>query len=176
MFYTIYKTINQVNGKFYVGKHQTTNINDSYLGSGKALKEAIKKYGKHNFQKEILFVFDNEIDMNAKEKEIVTKEFISLNETYNMGIGGEGGPFFLNKTHSAEVRQSFAKKLRGRTKETHAYLAETAEKVSKKLTGRKNTEETIERMKAARQVNKEERNRKISEAVKNFYENKKVNL
>lgn len=44
--YTVYKTTNIINGKYYIGVHKTTNPNDSYLGSGKAIKEAIKKYGK----------------------------------------------------------------------------------------------------------------------------------
>lgn len=55
MKYTIYKTTNIKNGKYYIGKHQTENENDSYLGSGIALKKAIKKFGKNSFIKEILY-------------------------------------------------------------------------------------------------------------------------
>lgn len=46
MYYTIYKTINKINGKFYIGAHATSNINDGYLGSGTSLLHAMKKYGK----------------------------------------------------------------------------------------------------------------------------------
>ena len=105
MFYTIYKTTNKINGKFYVGKHQTLKLNDNYLGSGKVLELAIKKYGKENFQKRIIFVFDTEEKMNQKEKEIVTEKFISSNFNYNCGVGGEGGAQFLNKTHSEKTRK-----------------------------------------------------------------------
>jgi hypothetical protein len=35
LFYFVYKTTNLVNGKIYVGKHETDNLNDCYLGSGK---------------------------------------------------------------------------------------------------------------------------------------------
>ena len=105
MKYTIYKTINLINNKFYIGKHQTNNINDSYYGSGKALKNAISKYGKENFKKEILFVFDTEQEMNDKEIELITEELVARTDTYNMGIGGEGGPHFKGKTHTPEFRQ-----------------------------------------------------------------------
>lgn len=103
MFYIIYQIKNLINQKIYVGKHQTENINDSYYGSGKAIKNAIKKYGKENFEKTILFVFDNEEEMNKKEREIITEEFFLREDTYNLGIGGEGGPHFKGKTHKIET-------------------------------------------------------------------------
>lgn len=105
MYFTIYKTTNLINGKFYIGKHQTKNPHDSYLGSGKVLKQAIQKHGKENFKKEILFIFDNENEMNAKEKEILTEEFISSENNYNSGVGGEGGAHFRGRRHSQETRE-----------------------------------------------------------------------
>lgn len=108
MFFTIYKTINILSRKYYIGKHKTKNINDSYLGSGKAILNAIKRYGKENFRKEILFVFDNEVDMDNKEKELVTEEFINNVKNYNCGIGGKGGPHFKNKVHSEETKQKIS--------------------------------------------------------------------
>jgi len=91
MFYTVYKTTNKINGKFYVGCHKTSDLDDSYLGSGKLLRRAIEKHGIENFEREILHVFDNPEEMFAKEKEIVTEEFLSENNTYNLKLGGEGG-------------------------------------------------------------------------------------
>lgn len=126
MLYTIYKTTNLVNGKYYIGKHQTLDPNDRYLGSGKALLQAITKYGRSNFSKEVLFIFETENEMNQKEKELVTAEFIATDSNYNAGVGGEGGPQFRGRTHSAETRAILSEKASRRiTKdETRAKISE----------------------------------------------------
>jgi hypothetical protein len=91
MYYTIYKTVNVLNKKFYIGYHKTENINDDYLGSGKLLLEAIEKYGKENFKKEILYIFPTKYEALLKEVEIVDENFINRKDTYNFKLGGEGG-------------------------------------------------------------------------------------
>ena len=69
IYHIIYKTTNIINEKWYIGRHSTKNLNDSYLGSGVVLKQEIQKYGKENFKREILYSDDNFEDMVAKEKE-----------------------------------------------------------------------------------------------------------
>ena len=53
----VYITTNLINGKRYIGrcKFDTTRPNawKTYLGSGVALKLAVKKYGRQNFKKVI---------------------------------------------------------------------------------------------------------------------------
>lgn len=97
MFYTIYKITNKVNNKYYIGKHQTKNLDDGYMGSGKLIKRAITKYGIENFTKEILYVFETEEEMNTKEKELV----IISEETYNLCEGGKGGFGYINANNLA---------------------------------------------------------------------------
>lgn len=90
MLYLIYKITHILSGKIYIGAHKTCNVNDNYMGSGKYLKYAIKKYGIAAFTKEILFIYDNATDMYQKESELVTEEFLSETNTYNLKIGGSG--------------------------------------------------------------------------------------
>lgn len=90
MFYLVYRTTNHVNGKFYIGCHKTSKLNDGYLGSGKRLKRAIKKYGRENFSTSIVQIFTNEEDMFAFERALVT---VCKNDPYcyNIADGGRGG-------------------------------------------------------------------------------------
>jgi hypothetical protein len=97
MFYIIYKTKNKINDRFYIGYHKTTNLDDDYLGSGIAIKEAIQKYGRSNFEREILYVFPTREEAIIKEMEIVNEEFINDPQTYNIKIGGDGGWEYVNE-------------------------------------------------------------------------------
>lgn len=89
--YFVYKTTNLINGKIYIGKHSTNNLEDNYLGSGTHLNNSINKYGKENFKREILEFFDTEQEAYDYEAEIVTKEFVLREDTYNHKLGGKGG-------------------------------------------------------------------------------------
>jgi len=167
MLYTIYKVTNNLNGKIYIGKHQTANPTDGYYGSGKAIKSALKKHGKENFTKEVLYIFETEAEMNAKEKELITEEFVLREDNYNLGVGGEGGPHFKGKRHSPESRKKMAtfgtvltEKGRNKIAESNKnrHISDKArQNMSEKAKGRRHSPETKMKIAAATRRRHEER-------------------
>lgn len=95
-YFYLYQIKNKINNKIYVGVHKTSNLNDGYMGSGKVIVSAIKKYGVENFEKTILEHFDTAEKMFAREKELVTQEFLLRENTYNLRRGGHGGFDYIN--------------------------------------------------------------------------------
>lgn len=100
----IYKTTNLITKAWYVGKDSLNKSN--YLGSGKILKLAIKKYGIENFTKEIL---DYAVDLNElAEKEIFyikQEKETNENKCYNITDGGSGGDTFTNHPNKEARRE-----------------------------------------------------------------------
>lgn len=127
MYHIIYKTTNLINGKYYYGVHSTDNISDGYLGSGNKLKNAIKKYGKDNFKKEIIALFDERKDALLYEKNLISKELIESDYCYNLTEGGNSPPVqiktppsnFLKGGNRTEKQKNSAKrhseKMKGKT-------------------------------------------------------------
>lgn len=96
MVFTVYRTTNKVNGKYYIGVHKTENPIDGYLGSGKHLKRAVAKYGEVNFVKEILLLSDSPDAAFALEFELVEKHRGDP-LCYNLRKGGSGGFDYINR-------------------------------------------------------------------------------
>lgn len=92
LYHFVYVVTNQVNGKYYKGKHPTNNLDDGYLGSGRAIKRAIKKYGKENFKREIVKMCTTEEEAYAFEKSFITRDDVESMNCYNTVYGGVGGP------------------------------------------------------------------------------------
>ena len=105
MFYYTYKITNLINEKIYIGVHKTKNLGDDYMGSGKVLNRAKDKHGIENFHKEILKFHDTQEEMFAHEAELVTRDFITRNDVYNIKLGGEGGWDFVNRVNGFESKQ-----------------------------------------------------------------------
>ena len=89
MYHYFYKITNLINGKFYYGVHNTNNLEDGYMGSGKLIHEAYKKYGIENFNKEILKYFNTMDEAFQYEHDIVNEDMINNPNCYNIQIGGQ---------------------------------------------------------------------------------------
>jgi hypothetical protein len=86
--WTVYKSTNVINHKFYIGVHKTNDPEDPYLGSGTYLLRAVRKYGRENFKKEILGIFNQREQAYAFEGQLVTPELIESGMSYNIALGG----------------------------------------------------------------------------------------
>jgi len=85
----VYKITNLINNKIYVGRDIKNH--SYYLGGGIIIKAAVKKYGRHNFIREIIEECTDEI---LSEREIFwIKELDARNPSigYNISTGGEYG-------------------------------------------------------------------------------------
>jgi hypothetical protein len=103
--FIVYKTTCLINNKIYIGVHETKNpdVFDGYIGNSINIYNhrwaldhpkfpfhyAVIKYGMNNFKRETLFQFNTKKEAYDKEAEIVTEEFIKLDNNYNIAPGGE---------------------------------------------------------------------------------------
>lgn len=89
MFFVIYRITNTLNSRYYIGRHATENLEDSYYGSGKAIKNAIKKYGIEYFKREIIAYASSREELWRLEQQLVNKTVVEDPLSYNMAHGGK---------------------------------------------------------------------------------------
>lgn len=154
----IYKTINLINNKIYIGQDKKNNPN--YLGSGLLLKQAINKYGIENFKKEILEVCDNIELLNIAEIYWIKKlNSQDRNIGYNISNGGSGGDTFTNNPNKEDWRRknglaTLGKKL-PKSEETKQKISDAVKRSwelnpNQGSTGKKWTEEEKQKMSDAK--------------------------
>ena len=99
-YHYFYKITNNVNGHFYYGVHNTDDLDDGYMGSGKRLQIAYKKYGIDSFSKEIIKFFDTSKEAFEYESDVVTENLVKEVSYYNCELGG----VFIDTTGFASVK------------------------------------------------------------------------
>ena len=119
MYNYFYKITNKLTGEFYYGVHSTNNLDDGYMGSGKKLNAVYKKYGKKNFEKEILRFFDSPEEMFEHERRVVTKDLIKDPMCYNLTEGGDG--YRIGHYVTEETRQKMSLQRKGAKSKTKGY-------------------------------------------------------
>lgn len=111
----IYKITNKINNKIYVGKQVNIRKNNNYLGSGKLIKLSVKKYGKENFQKDILQECQTNDELNIFEKIWIERLNSLIPNGYNISTGGDGGDTISNNPNKESImeKQTNTKKVNG---------------------------------------------------------------
>ena len=176
MKYCIYKTTNIINGKFYWGVHNSLDENDGYLGSGLALRNAIKKYGKESFRRETKFLYKTIKEAYADEALIVNKSMINNPMCYNMATGGS-----ISVDHTYETRQKISAAMMGNKSALgHKHSEISKQKMSMAFKGKPKSEEHKQKLRIPKSEearlnmsiaqkgkhHSEETKRKISEGCK----------
>ena len=143
----VYMTTNLINGKKYIGRDASND--NSYLGSGKLILMAIKKYGRVNFKKEILEVCSSFDELTTREEYWLNyydagnnPMFYNIhNSSVGCGIGKLNHMF--GKKFSDEEREKLRKKAK-RGKDHHQFGKPLREDVKNKIsqTKKKNMKKT----------------------------------
>lgn len=161
MWHYVYVITNNINGKRYVGKHSTNNLDDGYMGSGVTLKGSQKRYGIENFSKRIVNFFDTEDEAYAYEERYIARVDAVKNDRFynviNGGIGfgsGENHPYY-GKTLSEETRQKMSEARKGKnnpnfgkpmSEEQKRKISEAKSGENNYWYGRKHSEDTKRKM------------------------------
>ena len=185
----IYKIVNRVNNKIYIGKDESST--PSYMGSGKLIKRAHEKYGLENFTKTVIETCEDRETLCEREKYwIQYYNSTDLEIGYNITSGGDGGDTYSNlpEEQMNEIRQKLSEVMKKRVfseehrrKLSEAGKGNTNGRLNK---GIKRTEEQKEklskiakdqwkRQKEEGYVTTEEHRRKQSEAAKKRWAKRK---
>lgn len=94
MYGYIYLTTNKITGKQYIGQKVSKKFVKSYKGSGVAISNSFKKYGKNNFECHIIDIAENQDELNDKEYVYVELYQTMTPNGYNLmeGGGAKGKP------------------------------------------------------------------------------------
>lgn len=106
--YEIYITENLITGKKYIGLHsKDAKSGESYLGSGVLLLKAVSKYGRDNFNRQVITTTTDLLKANELERELIKKyNAVDSDEFYNLSYGGE---YISGRIHSKETIKKIRK-------------------------------------------------------------------
>ena len=139
--YYIYRITNKVNGKTYIGQHKYKKLNDSYMGSGILLAKAKKKYGKENFEKEIIYSrIQYKETADDMERFVIAKERAKGKAEYNLADGG-GGISGYHFHLSDETKKKMSEYWKGKQ-----FSEETKKRISDAKRGKPRSEDTKKKL------------------------------
>jgi len=82
----VYRITNLVNGKTYIGQHKIVKGEKwlSYMGSGRLIRLSLKKYGKSNFAKQLIYYAESKKDLDKSENKFIQEELLKGKSEYNI--------------------------------------------------------------------------------------------
>ena len=138
-----YMVTNNINGKVYVGSHSWdgNGMDPNYYGSGTAITRAVKKYGKENFQVEVLYYYDTIEECRADEERILTEYDVkNCPHSYNIKNAAVGwtSEDLKGKTVSEETRKKLSQAFKGEKHPNYGkhLTEETRKKISQAHKGK----------------------------------------
>jgi len=86
----VYRIVNKLNAKTYIGRHSPRPGEEwrTYLGSGVLVRKAIAKYGIENFDKELVSEHLTRDDLVKAEAEAIASEIARGKAEYNIFVDG----------------------------------------------------------------------------------------
>ena len=109
----VYKWVNNLNGKWYIGSHCGKDKN--YNASGVAINRAFDKYGIENFTKYVIYEGDDY--RLIEELSLQSHNAAKNNQSYNMknnAVGWEPGhKINLGRTLTPEIRSKISAATKG---------------------------------------------------------------
>lgn len=142
----IYITTNLVNGMRYLGQKKFCKGWKQYLGSGTVIKQAIKKYGKENFHRTIIYICYSEDELNKAEYDLsIFLDVVEGDGWYNLVYGGGTS---CGWHMPEETKEKIRQKRLGVTlsEETRRLLSQKLSGENNPWYGRKHTDEELEKM------------------------------
>lgn len=106
MNHIIYKTTCTITGKWYIGMHSSSKLNDRYLGSGKIIYQSLMKHGRHNHIRETLMTANSREELRNLGRAVVTEELIKRADCMNLAVGGCGSGAGRKLTQKSKDKMS----------------------------------------------------------------------
>ena len=116
----IYKITYIDDGRVYIGQKLSPKLVKSYWGSGKHLKEAIKRYGIEHFTRDIIEWCDTRDDLNNREKYWISfYDSQNSKKGFNILPGGVNAYIeHLSEDHKKKIGES----MRGQKRDPEQYV------------------------------------------------------
>lgn len=156
IIYTIYRVVNNINGKVYIGfdscwpNRQKIHKSSSKNQDGK-FYSAIRKYGWNNFEWSILYQSKDRDHCLGEMETYFIKEYNSFNSGYNSTLGGEGS---FGLKHTEETKRRISEKNKIPKPQTKEHIEKRAAKCRGKRLGPLSVETKLKISKKTKGISK----------------------